>query len=108
MRLTCGHLTQEGRVQLDDGAQHLLALLRGDVALALAFEDHLVVLPLQEHQHVPEQHTLHLWEKTRAGGGTIERKQQGSEEETEEGDIRLYWIFILLPIHIGLHKSLLR
>lgn len=45
MTLTCGYLTKEHRVQLDNRAQHLFALLDGR-ALALAFEDHFVVLPL--------------------------------------------------------------
>lgn len=34
--LTCSHLTQKDRVQLDNWAQHLLALLHSNVALALA------------------------------------------------------------------------
>jgi hypothetical protein len=57
---TCGHLPEEHGVELDDGAEHLLALLHRHVALALALEHHLVVLPLQQHQQVAQQNALHL------------------------------------------------
>lgn len=71
MRPTCGHVPEEDGVELDDGAQHLLDLLRGEVALAVTLQHQLVVLLLEEHQHVPEQHTLHLWETGRDGGDIV-------------------------------------
>lgn len=49
----------------------------------MAFEDHLVVLLLQEHQQVHEQHALHLCGKVGCEGVGKKRKKRAGETSKE-------------------------
>lgn len=65
--LTCGHRTDQDRVQLDDGAEDVLAVGGAGHVLAVEPQDESLVQLLQQDQDVLQEDGVELWEDS--GGG---------------------------------------
>lgn len=60
---TCGHRADEHGVELEHGAEGLLAVQGAHGRLAVALEQQLLVLFLQQHQEVLQQQHVEVWRR---------------------------------------------
>lgn len=58
---TCGHRADEHGIELEHGAEGLLAVRRAHGRLAVALEQQLLILFLQQHEEVLQQQHVEVW-----------------------------------------------